>query len=115
MTSGFFSFKAIARDVVVLPKYYLTLDEGFQVFNAHVDDLDKFLALLRAEGVDILQTNRLDEHEEIPPVCIDLALPTGDPGENLGALRLQGSSSDHRGDGYAPRLVGNTGEGRRRP
>ena len=103
---GFFSFRVIAPDVVVLPEHFLALDEGVQVFNLMVNDLDTFLGQLRACGVKVLNTYHLDEHEEIPPVCIDVVLPSGDRGDDPGLLQAKGETSDHRGSVFPSWLVG---------
>lgn len=79
MTEGrHFSFKAVADDDVLLPKYFLALGQGFNVFNVTVDSLDLFLEELKANGVRVLATYRLDDLDEVPPVTHDLAL--GDQG-----------------------------------
>ena len=70
---SFYSFKVQAEDDVILPRYFLAIGEGFDVFNLVVDNYDQFVEELRANGVRVVESFRLDEHEEIPPVTIDLA------------------------------------------
>jgi hypothetical protein len=89
-----FSFKAMAEDDVLLPKYFLALGQGVNVFNVAVDSLDVFLEELKANGVRVLATYRLDDLDEIPPVTHDLAL--GDAGPDPFFLPTSGSSSHDR-------------------
>ena len=92
----FYSFKVVCEDDVVLPEHYLVLGEGFNVFNATVGDLEKFRAKLREVGVEILEANRLDDLEEVPPVTHDLVLPTGIEGSSAALLQIEGSTRHHR-------------------
>ena len=66
---GFYSFIVIAPDEVALPPEYMVyLDRGRNVFNATMSDVEEFKRLLDAQGVKILQVNRLDEYEPVPPI-----------------------------------------------
>jgi len=53
------------------------LDRGVNTFTAVVDDLDDFLARLRAEGVEVKAINQLDGLKPVPPES--LLLPGEDP------------------------------------
>ncbi len=58
---GFFSFRVYAPHEVVITENFVALDEGMNTFNCHVNDLDSFVARLKAEGVRIDQMYHLDE------------------------------------------------------
>ena len=66
---GFYSFIVVSPDVIQLPEYVICLDHGRNVFNATVNDLDRFKARMSELNVEILQVNRLDEYE--PPPSYD--------------------------------------------
>ena len=87
-----FSFKALAADDVTLPKYFLALGQGFNVFTVTVDSLDEFLEELKAVGVKVLETNRLDDFDDIPPVTAALA---GDAEDEHPLLLSTTGSTDH--------------------
>ena len=91
-----YSFKVWAEDDVILPKYFLTIGQGCDVFNQVVPDLDKFVEELREEGVRVLAHYRLDDFEEIPPVTVDLCLPTGEPGSDHLLLSTAVQTSHNR-------------------
>lgn len=84
-----YSFKVSAGHPVGIPKPFVMLDTGNNVFNAEVDDLNNFLALLHNDGVTVHQVSRLDDFEENSPS--DLLLP----GEDSVALPV-GSLTGHQ-------------------
>jgi len=74
---GYFSFTAIAQNPVAIESPLVMLDRGVNTFTAVVDDLDDFLARLRAEGVEVKAINQLDGLKPVPPES--LLLPGEDP------------------------------------
>ena len=65
---GFYSFVVLAPVEVPLPDYLLYLEPGRNVFNVLLKtDLETFTNFLVEQGVQIIQTNRLDAHEPVPP------------------------------------------------
>jgi hypothetical protein len=69
---AFYSFIVISPEEVFLPElgkapYRVHLDPGRSVFNARVEDIDEFTAMLEERGVRILQRNSLDEFEPLGP------------------------------------------------
>jgi len=62
---GFYSFVVIAPEEVILPEYFVHLDEGRNVFNASVSDIENLKKRLSEKGVRILQANQLDAHEPL--------------------------------------------------
>lgn len=64
---SFYSFKVHSSSPVVLPTHFLVIDEGEDVFNLSVADLDGFCQELIREGVKILEVNKLDDFEAVPP------------------------------------------------
>ena len=66
---GHYSFVVIneSGDIVSIPQNFLLLDEGQNVFNAQVDDLDKFVADLKVKGVRVVRTYGLNEFETVDP------------------------------------------------
>jgi hypothetical protein len=63
----FCSFKVRSPGVLGIPGYLIGLDTGINVFNAEVPDLEAFRQELSDLGVQVLEVNRLDEHEPIQP------------------------------------------------
>ena len=84
---AFYSFVVKAPHPMGFKDPIFSLDEGINTFNAHLDGADDekalsdFLARLRAEGVEVMQTNRLDQHE--PGNIADLLLPGESPDKLL--------------------------------
>lgn len=78
---GYYSIQAISPGIVGVAEPLIALDRGFNVFTAQTDDLDGLLAHLKAEGVEIRQVNRLDEHEPVAPE--DSILLPGETPEGL--------------------------------
>lgn len=83
--SGFYSFVVQAPGEVEFPAKRVFLDRGMNAFNVLIDDLDGFLATLKAEGVTVTKMIRLDEHEPVPaepeqclPYAEQALLPSGD-------------------------------------
>lgn len=70
---AFYSFIVIAPEEVPLQEYGVYLDYGRNVFNAGIDDITKFRALLAEKGVRIIQANALDEFEPVEPVAPELS------------------------------------------
>lgn len=64
---GFYSFRVFAPHEVTIIENFVSLDEGMNTFNVHVNDLPHFLERLRAEDVRIDQMNSLDP--EPPPAA----------------------------------------------
>ena len=62
----FYSFKTKSQSEVLLPEYPLAIGEGIDAFNLVVTDLQKFLAILKDKGVQVLETNQLDNFQPIP-------------------------------------------------
>jgi hypothetical protein len=60
---GFYSFRVYARHEVILPAYFVALDEGMNTFNVHVNEIDAFVETLRAEDVRIDAMHHLDAPE----------------------------------------------------
>lgn len=68
---GFYSFVVVAPDEIALPPHYMVfIGPGRNVFNAVMNDVDEFTAILKEQGANVLQINRLDVHEP-PPVQIE--------------------------------------------
>jgi hypothetical protein len=65
--ANFYSFIVIAPGEVPLPDFGVYLDQGRNVFNAAVDDVKQFLALLESKDVLVLSTHCLDEFDELEP------------------------------------------------
>ncbi len=64
-----YSFIVVAPEEVALPPEYMVyLDRGRNVFNATMNDVEEFKKLLDAQGVKIVQCNRLDEYEPVEPI-----------------------------------------------
>ena len=76
---GFYSFVAIneSGDVVTIPKHFLVLDTGRNVFNTQVEDVGAFTELLKQHGVLVTTTHKLDDFDPVEAVE---QLPEGDPG-----------------------------------
>lgn len=66
---GFYSLVAFndSGDIVQLPGQFFVLDMGKNVFNTQVDDIDGFVASLKAKGVRVERVNRLDVFETVEP------------------------------------------------
>jgi hypothetical protein len=66
---GFFSFRCHAPHEVTIIENFVALREGMNTFNCHVNDVDEFVAKLKAEDVRIDEMNHLDapipEHERV--------------------------------------------------
>lgn len=63
---SFYSFKVRASHDVVLHLHFLAIGQGVDVFNLVVTDLPAFHALLKEEGVEVLETHQLDNLEPLP-------------------------------------------------
>jgi len=57
----FYSFVVQCKEEIVIPEYLVTLDQGVNVFNVVVKDLDGFLRQLQEAGVMVQQVHRLEE------------------------------------------------------
>ncbi len=78
---GFYSIVAIAKQPVAFPDPLILLDRGLNVFTVHTDDLEELREKLKTEGAEILQANRLDDHQPLNPSETLLL-----PGEDIGLL-----------------------------
>lgn len=63
---GFYSFRVYSPHEIMIPANFVSLDEGMNTFNCHVDDIDSFVSALKAEGVRIDQMNQLDAPDPDP-------------------------------------------------
>ena len=63
---SFYSFKTRSQSEVLLPEYAIAIGEGVDAFNLVVTDLQKFLAVLKDNGVQVLEANQLDNFQPIP-------------------------------------------------
>ena len=88
---GFFSFRVLSDEDLVLPAYLLTLGEGFNAFNQRVDDYDRFCEVLASYGVQIISSHRLDDLAPVPPVTMEV-----DAGAGAILLQEEGSSGHDR-------------------
>lgn len=77
---GYYSFVALAKHPVTIPDPLIMLGRGVNTFTAMTRDLKGLLAVLRNEGVDVRQVNRLDGLDPVPPETLLL------PGESPEAL-----------------------------
>ncbi len=76
----FYSIRLWTPVEIDVPKHYLALDPGSNTFNILVEDIEGFLAGLRAKGARIDAVNNLDALEPLPAHMIDpQVLPTGGP------------------------------------
>jgi hypothetical protein len=82
---AYYSFKVLSQQEVVLPTYFLALGEGIDVFNASVNDLEKFSQELFQNGVKILEVHQLDDLEQVPSEVP--LISSSSPIPQLGALR----------------------------
>jgi hypothetical protein len=57
---GFYSFRVFAPHEVTIIENFVSLDEGMNTFNVHVNDLPHFLERLRSDGVRIDAMHHLD-------------------------------------------------------
>jgi hypothetical protein len=57
---GFYSFRVYAPHEVVIISNFVMLDEGMNTFNCHVNDIDEFVAKLKADDVRIDAMHHLD-------------------------------------------------------
>ena len=64
---GFYSITAMAPHPIGIRVPLITLDRGFNAFTALTDDIAGLKAELEAEGVEIREVNRLDDHEPVAP------------------------------------------------
>jgi hypothetical protein len=64
---GFYSIIAVAKQPVAVPDPLILLDRGRNVFTVHTEDLEELREKLKAEGVEIVQANRLDDHQPLDP------------------------------------------------
>jgi hypothetical protein len=69
---AYYSFVAIAKQAVGIPKPMLMLDAGVNVFTVAIDDLDGFLGQLKHEGVTVQQMNLLDAHQPGQPEDLEV-------------------------------------------
>ena len=67
---SFFSFIVEAPDVMQIPGYMIVLDQGRNVFNAVVPDINIFQEMIKSLGCKVIQVNNLDDFElpESPPL-----------------------------------------------
>lgn len=63
---AFYSLVAFAKHPVSIPDPLIMLGEGPNVFTAATDDIEALLLLLREEGADVQQVNRLDGLDPVP-------------------------------------------------
>lgn len=61
----FCSFKVRSPRVCPVPGQRIALDQGINVFNAEVPDLEAFKSTLIAAGIEVLEVYRLDDHEPL--------------------------------------------------
>lgn len=64
MGGGFYSFRVFAPHEVSIIENFVALDEGMNTFNVHVNDVDSFVARLKAEDVRIDAMHCLDPQPE---------------------------------------------------
>lgn len=64
---GFYSIVAVAKQPVAVPEPLILLDRGRNVFTVHTEDLEGLREKLKTEGVEIVQANRLDDHQPLDP------------------------------------------------
>lgn len=76
---GFYSVVAVAKQPVAFPDPLILLDRGRNVFTVLVEDFEELREKLKTEGVEILQANRLDEHQALDP-SETLVLPDEEKG-----------------------------------
>jgi hypothetical protein len=87
---GFYSFVVIAPHPAGIIDPMVMLDTGVNAFSVVVDDLDAFVDQLKAEGVEIKNVNRLDEHAEVSEQHMLLA------GEDLVSALTNGVVGDSK-------------------
>lgn len=64
---GFYSIVAVAKQPIAFPDPLILLDKGRNVFTVLTEDLEGLREKLKTEGVEIVQANRLDEHQPLYP------------------------------------------------
>lgn len=64
---GFYSVIAIAKHPIAFPDPFLLLDTGRNVFTVLTDDFEDFRTKLSEEGAEVIESNRLDEHQALDP------------------------------------------------
>jgi hypothetical protein len=69
---GFFSMVVDSPAVLGFSEYKLVLDEGINVFNLVVGNLEEFRSNLEGQGVVFKQLNRLDD---LPPAGEGVKVP----------------------------------------
>jgi hypothetical protein len=62
----YYSFKVRSQNEVLLPEWTVAIGEGLDVFCLVIQDLPKFQAALKEQGVEILEVNQLDNLSPIP-------------------------------------------------
>lgn len=70
---AFYSLTAFAPQPVGILTPRIVLDTGRNVFTAATNDIEGLLRILAAEGVKVVQVNKLDDFAEV--TAADLRLP----------------------------------------
>jgi hypothetical protein len=75
-----YSFIVKSPDTLLFGKYKIALDEGRNVFNILLDDVQEFRRVLAEKGVEVLTVNDLnsDDDNHIPPQWVLDSVAEGD-------------------------------------
>lgn len=101
-TSGYYSFHVFATREVAVPALNLFLDQGTNAFTLNLppESIEDFKEYLTAEGVRVIQVNRLDGEETFhgAPLLIEAPIP-GDSAASHRVLRAGTAANTHRPTG----------------
>lgn len=77
---SYYSFKVRSQCEVLLPEWTVAIGEGIDIFCLTINDLPKFQATLKEQGIEVLEVNQLDNLSPIPaePPDSQLQNPTED-------------------------------------